>query len=58
METDEPRYTLAEAKRELDRRECQMRGHDWTFRMTLGSQDPFGLICERCGRLLEVVRGG
>lgn len=43
----------------LDRQEAQREcvNHDWDMLYMLESNDPYGLICGRCGRMLQVVRG-
>ncbi len=46
--TDEPTYTLDQAKRELDRRECTQHGHDFDVIVT-GGGDVARVICARCG---------
>lgn len=43
-------YTLAEAERELRRRECRTQGHAWDFMpRELAREEPRGIICTRCG---------
>jgi hypothetical protein len=43
-------YTLAEARRELARRECDTHGHDIDFMHQHGSTDPIAAFCTRdCG---------
>lgn len=46
--TTEPTFTLAEAARELARRECSMHGHDWSVLETLG-RGPYAITCAQCG---------
>lgn len=51
-------YTLVEAQRELRRRECRARGHDFDFMpRTLADEAPTGIICERCGWSGTVTMG-
>jgi hypothetical protein len=55
----EPRYTLAEAKAELSKRECSQLGHDlvvWEREPTLGRRDfpPLGVQCVRCEQIWRV----
>lgn len=46
----EETYTLAEAQRELRRRQCSERGHDWAFQpRRLRDEAPTGIVCEVCG---------
>lgn len=52
-ETDEPRYTLGEARRELDRRQCNLQGHDFQIVVT-GANHPSAISCNRCGRTWPV----
>lgn len=33
---------------------CDMAGHDWTFIMVAGKEDPVAIVCERCPRRLEI----
>jgi hypothetical protein len=47
--TGEPRYTLAEARQELRRRECAGRGHDTEVICNGLSTDPVKVVCGRCG---------
>ena len=49
-DTDEQRFTLAEARREIARRTCHDRGHDFDFKpRRLMDEAPTGIICARCG---------
>lgn len=48
-------YTLTEARAEIARRECALHGHDFNIICVTGSLDPVALVCERCGRTLQVV---
>lgn len=48
MNGEEPRYTLAEAKREIARQECLRFGHDWQTIARGGN--PMQLVCGRCGK--------
>lgn len=47
--TAEQRYTLTEARRELNRWECSGRGHDIDVIYNGISVDPVRLVCGRCG---------
>jgi hypothetical protein len=51
---EEQRYTLAEAERELERRECQLHGHRFDVIVVFGSADPVKVACLRCGKLWKV----
>jgi hypothetical protein len=56
--TTQPTYTLAEAARELARRECRARGHDFTFmERRLMDEAPTGIVCIRCGWTGDVTMG-
>lgn len=44
----EQTYTLAEARRELARQECQRHGHSWDVVSTLGD-GPVSIVCGTCG---------
>ena len=46
--TDERRYTLAEARRELAAQECGRYGHD--YQIMVQKDEPVALECSRCGR--------
>lgn len=46
--TDEPTYTLDEARRVLARRECGAHGHDWTVLQKMTGV-PYLVCCGRCG---------
>lgn len=52
--SDEPRYTLEEAKLEIARRQCAMNGHDFELVMQIGKAWPTAILCERCGEQREV----
>lgn len=45
--SDERRYTLVEAQRELAARECAVHGHDWRVLESL-ARGPISIVCERC----------
>lgn len=46
----EDTYTLAEAERELRRRGCRERGHDFEFAPRRPMDEaPTGIMCGRCG---------
>jgi hypothetical protein len=47
--TDDQKYTLDEARRELAIRECGMQGHDYDVLVVLGSNEPQCVLCRRCG---------
>jgi hypothetical protein len=47
--TEEKRYTLAEARREIARRECVGRGHDTKVICNGLSTEPIRIVCGRCG---------
>ena len=51
----ERKYTLAEAERELARRECSMIGHSLTEIIAAGSADPVRVVCSRCAMSWKVV---
>lgn len=42
-------YTLADAQRELARRECEMHHHDIDVVYVGLSTDPARIVCSRCG---------
>ena len=46
-------YTLAEARREIQRLECQRHGHSWDVLSSLAG--PEGIYCA-CGESYRVVR--
>jgi hypothetical protein len=54
LEQGERRYTLEEAKRELNREECHRYGHRYEVTLIHGKNEPTGLYCERCGRMWKV----
>jgi hypothetical protein len=43
-------YTLAEAKLELARKECEQYGHDYEVVVLIGQNAPRHVLCRRCGR--------
>lgn len=45
----EQRYTLAEARQELSRRECVTHGHDTDVICSGLSNEPIRIVCSRCG---------
>lgn len=49
----EPRYTLAEARREIARQHCWEHGHDYSVISSRCMQDlagqPINVQCDRCG---------
>lgn len=45
--SDEPTYTLDEARRVMALRECATYGHEWNVVQNL--QRPRRLVCDRCG---------
>ena len=47
--TEEKRYTLAEARRELGRLECTGRGHSIDVVYEGLSVEPVAIVCGRCG---------
>jgi hypothetical protein len=55
-DTDEPRYTLDEAQRELARRECGMFGHNFDVQIIYGNGDPQVVMCSRCGKTWNVEK--
>jgi hypothetical protein len=50
-----PRYTLAEAKLELNREECRIRGHDFEIQVRMGVDGPCSVLCSRCGKQWAVI---
>lgn len=46
--TSDDRYTLDEARKELERQECLSNGHDWNI-IEEGTGEPIILTCSRCG---------
>lgn len=50
--TEQRQFTLAEARLELQRRECAHHGHDFDILQRAG--EPFRLICP-CGRTWSVT---
>lgn len=55
--TDEPRYTLDEARRELARRECGYHGHDYETTVR-PNHEPVTFFCNRCGKTWGATRLG
>lgn len=53
--SDEPRYTLAEARIELNRTECALHGHSYEILSAFDSGNPTQLLCSRCGRSWSVL---
>lgn len=53
--SDETRYTLDEARREMNRRECMRWGHDWSIIQT-GVGPPLMIRCDRCGTAHRIER--
>lgn len=49
-EGGEQRYTLSEARLELNREECRMRGHDYEVVVSMGLDGPQAVLCRRCGK--------
>ena len=52
--TAEQRYTLTEARQELNRRQCAAHGHDIDIICSGMSGDPVRLVCGRCGKSWNV----
>lgn len=50
----EPRYTLAEAERELARRGCRLNGHEYEM-LTNGFGDLIRVTCGQCGKSWDVT---
>lgn len=50
MSKSEKLYTLEEAQRILDERECDIGGHNFYQILGGGSPDPIFLSCYRCGK--------
>lgn len=46
--SDEPRYTLAEARWELAKDKCLTQGHDLDIILAY-TGEPQSIICQRCG---------
>lgn len=53
--SEQSTYTLAEAKHELQRRECATFGHSWDVIATLSG--PVAIVCA-CGVKYRVVNEG
>jgi hypothetical protein len=59
--SDEPRYTLNEAKLELNRQECARHGHDYNIIANpVGSwrrdgHEPTEVVCDRCKKRWTVT---
>ncbi|WP_304452887.1 hypothetical protein [Nocardiopsis sp. YSL2] len=56
----EPTYTLSEAKRELNYRECRADGHNLRvddIHTVGGDSYPLGVVCQRCGRSWDTTNG-
>lgn len=51
---EERRYTLAEAKLELAKQECDLHGHSFNTIVVVGSGDPVAISCDRCGTVWRV----
>jgi len=52
---EEKKYTLNEAKAELDRQECNLNGHDFDIIVFNFSLDPQEIICQRCNKKWRVA---
>jgi hypothetical protein len=52
----EPRYTLAEAKLELNRVACHELGHDWRIELAEDGETPAAVSCDRCGQRWPVAQ--
>lgn len=53
MTEDEPRYTLAEAQRELSAQLCDALGHD--LKIAYRGLAPINLYCQRCYTEWDVI---
>lgn len=51
--TQEPTYTLDEARWRLAEQECSMHGHSWDV-VSMGGI-PRSIVCDRCRRTYAVV---
>lgn len=54
MAEQERLFTLPEAHRELGRRECASRGHDYNIILAADNNSPVIIRCRRCGRGWDV----
>ena len=52
--TTEQRYTLTEARQELNRRHCATHGHDINVLSAGLNPEPFQLVCDCCGKSWKV----
>lgn len=52
--SDEPKYTLEEARQVMARRECAMHGHDFDVLQKMGGE-PYMVLCSRCGRSWQLA---
>lgn len=50
----EPRFTLYEAERELERLGCLHNGHSFDVVTIYGSNDPQQILCSHCGESWKV----
>lgn len=53
--TDLDRAPTDEEIARVHRYKCVTDGHRWSMMMTYGDTDPNSVLCDRCGRRLEVV---
>jgi hypothetical protein len=52
---EEKKYTLAEAKLELNKEECRLLGHDYQIIEEIGKDGPQVITCKRCGRSWNIA---
>ena len=57
MSEDERRYTLTEARLELTRQECALRGHDFDVVTLALTGSPVLVTCGRCGQEWQIADG-
>jgi hypothetical protein len=53
----EPTYTLAEAQRELARRQCATTGHEWNILSAYPGGPPVRITCASCGWAGSIAMG-
>jgi hypothetical protein len=57
-EGSEPKYTLAKARAEIAKQECEMEGHLFEVLVFAGHGEPNKVVCARCGRSWRIEEAG
>lgn len=50
------RFTLEEARLELAKQECSRYGHSYDVVVSMGSDGPTTIQCDRCGKAWDVLQ--